>query len=44
MARDGMSEGYREYVDSIMREVKSNTAQTLTDLWKTYVAEELTTA
>lgn len=43
MARDGMSGGYREYVDSVMREVKSNTTQTLTDLWQTYVTEELTT-
>ena len=44
MARDSLSGDYREYVDSIMREVKSDTSQTLTELWKTYVAQELPTA
>ncbi|HWY15044.1 MAG TPA: hypothetical protein VNX86_07925 [Rhizomicrobium sp.] len=43
MARDSLSGNYRNYVDSIMREVKCETSLTLTDLWKTYVAEELTT-
>lgn len=43
MARDGMSGGYREYVDSVMLEVKSNTGQTLTDLWTAYAREELAT-
>ncbi len=44
MARDGMSGGYREYVDSIMHDVKSDTSQTLTELWKTCVAQELPAA
>jgi hypothetical protein len=44
MARDGMSGGYREYVDSVLREVKSNRSQTLTEVWQTYVREELTAA
>ena len=44
MARDGMSGGYREYVDRVMRDVPCNTSQTLTDLFKTYATEELTTA
>ena len=44
MARDGMSGGYREYVDSVMREVKVDTSQTLIELWKTYVTQELPTA
>ncbi|HVV64342.1 MAG TPA: hypothetical protein VG843_00005 [Rhizomicrobium sp.] len=40
MARGGMSGEYRDYVDAIMREVKIEPA-TLTDLWKTYTAEEI---
>jgi hypothetical protein len=43
MARDSMSGSYREYLDSVMREEKRETSQTLTDLWKTYVTEEQTT-
>lgn len=41
MARDGMSGTYREFVDSVMREVKPDASGNLTDAWKTYVAEEL---
>lgn len=41
MARDGMGGGYRDYVDSLMREVKADTTHSLTDLFKMYVAEEL---
>ena len=41
MARDGLSGDYREYVDALMRQAKRDTTQTLTDLWKTYVSEEL---
>ena len=41
MARDGMSGGYRECVDSIMREVTPDTSHTLTDVWQSYVREEL---
>jgi hypothetical protein len=44
MARDSLSGDYREYIDSIVREVRSNRSQTLTELWKTYVAEELNPA
>jgi hypothetical protein len=41
MARDGMSGGYRDYVDSLMRDVKPDTTHSLTELWKAYAAEEL---
>lgn len=41
MARDGMGGGYRDYVDSLMREVEADTTYSLTDLFKMYVAEEL---
>lgn len=41
MARDGMSGGYREYVDTLMREVKSGPSQNLTDLFRAYVSEEM---
>jgi hypothetical protein len=44
MARDGMSGGYRDYVDSVMRDVKCDPTRHLTELWKTYVTEELATA
>ena len=44
MARDSLSGEYRDYVDSLMRDVKRDTTQTLTDLWKTYVSEELSPA
>lgn len=41
MARDGMGGGYRDYLDTLMREVKTDTSQTLTDRFKTCVAGEL---
>ena len=41
MARPSMSGSYREYIDSVMRHVKCDATTTLTDMWKTYVAEEL---
>jgi hypothetical protein len=41
MARDGMRGGYRDYVDTLMRDVKVDTSQSLTDLFKTYVKQEL---
>jgi hypothetical protein len=41
MARDGMSGGYRDFVDGLMRETNSDPTQNLTDLFKIYVAEEL---
>jgi hypothetical protein len=41
MARDGMGGGYRDYVDTLMREVRVDTSQSLTDLFRTYVAQEL---
>jgi hypothetical protein len=44
MARDGMGGAYREWVDSVMAEVKSDSSLTLTDLWITYATEELAAA
>ena len=44
MARDGMGGGYRDYVDSLMREVKADTLHGFIDLFKMYVAEELPSA
>ena len=41
MARDGMRGGYRDYVDALMREATVDTSQSMTDLFKMYVAEEL---
>lgn len=41
MARDGLSGGYRDYIDAVMREAKVDTSVTLTDLFKKYVTEEL---
>lgn len=41
IARDGMSGGYRDYVDSVMRDVPVDTTRSLNDLWTTYVAQEL---
>ncbi len=44
IARDGMSGGYRDYLDSVMREVPVDTSRSLNDLWKAYVAQELAVA
>jgi len=44
IARDGMSGGYRDYLDSVMREVAVDTSRSLNDLWKTYVTQELSAA
>lgn len=44
MAREGMSGEYRDYIDSIMREVTCTASMTLTDLWKNYTEEELAAA
>ena len=44
MAREGMSGEYRDYVDSIVREVKCDTSRNLTELWKTFVTHELSDA
>ncbi|MFL6724997.1 MAG: hypothetical protein ACJ8FS_00605 [Sphingomicrobium sp.] len=41
MARDGMGGDYRDYVDSLMHEVPSDTSRSLTDVFKAYIAEEL---
>lgn len=41
MAREGMSGAYRDHIDSIMREVKSNPSLHLTDLWQTFVTQEI---
>jgi hypothetical protein len=41
MARDGMGGPYRDWVDTLMREVKVDRNQTMTDLFNMYVAEEL---
>ena len=35
-----MSGGYRDYLDSLMREVKSDTSQTLTALFASYAGEQ----
>lgn len=44
MARDGMSGNYRDYIDRLMVEVPSDTSRTLTDQFRTYMAEELPSA
>ena len=44
MARDGLSGEYRDYVDRLMREAQPAGSQTLTDLFKTYVAQEVSAA
>ena len=41
IARDGMSGGYRDYMDSVMRDVTVDTSRSLNDLWQTYAAQEL---
>jgi hypothetical protein len=41
MARDGMGGDYRDYVDSLMQKVPSDTSRSLTDVFKIYMAEEL---
>lgn len=40
MARDGMSGGYRDYIDTLMAEVPANLSRSLTDLFRTIIAEE----
>jgi len=44
MARDGMGGDYRDYVDSLMDKVSSDTSRSLTDVFKIYIAEELPSA
>jgi hypothetical protein len=41
MARDGMGGDYRDYVDSLMDKVASDTSRSLTDVFKIYIGEEL---
>jgi len=41
MARDGMGGDYRDYVDSLMDKVPSDTSRSLTDIFRIYIAEEL---
>ena len=41
MARDGMSGDYRDYVDSLMDKVSSDSSRSLTDVFKVCIAEEL---
>lgn len=41
MARDGMSGDYREYIDQLMGEVPSNFSRSLTEQFKSSIAEEL---
>lgn len=41
MARDGMSGGYRDYVDSLMSEIPVDPSRRFGDLFKSYIAEEL---
>jgi hypothetical protein len=40
MARDGMSGEYRDTLDAMMHDAKAQSG-TLTDVWKTYAAEEM---
>jgi hypothetical protein len=45
MARDGMSGNYRDYIDSLMREVPSDPSRgSLTDVFRAYIAEEMVSA
>jgi hypothetical protein len=44
MARDGMGGDYRDYVDSLMHKVPTDTSRTMTDVFKVYIAEELQSA
>ena len=44
IARDGMSGGYRDWLDSVMREVPVDTTRSLNDLWSMYAAQELAAA
>ena len=37
MARDGMGGDYRDYVDSLMDKVPSDTSRSLTDVFKIYM-------
>jgi hypothetical protein len=41
MARDGMGGDYRDYVDSLMDKVPSDTSRSLTDVFRIFIAEEL---
>jgi hypothetical protein len=41
MAREGMSGGYRDYVDTVLAEVKPDASHTLIELWAKYASEEL---
>ena len=40
MARDGMSGGYRDFVDAALSEVKCDPSQSLSDMWNVYMAQE----
>jgi len=44
MARDGMSGRYRDYLDTVMEDVKGTPTRHLTDVFKIYVAEEFPAA
>jgi len=44
MARDGMGGDYRDYVDSLMNKVPTDTSRSLTDVFRVYMAEELPSA
>lgn len=41
MARDAMRGNYRDYIDSLMSEVPSDSSRSLTDIFRDFVAEEL---
>lgn len=41
MASGGMTGDYRDYIDSLMIEVPSDPSRSLTDLFKTYITEEM---
>ena len=44
LARDGMGPRFRNYIDSIVRDIDSDGPENLSSLWSTYAAEEMPTA
>lgn len=43
MAREGMDRDYRDYVDSVMREIAPDPSARFSDLFKAFLAEEMPT-
>jgi hypothetical protein len=45
MAREGMSGGYRDYIDSLVSEIPIDRSRSsITELFAAYIAEELATS